>query len=131
MKFPYGVSKLTNRITGTPVVMYKVKAKRTGKLNTQDLVKQIAEISTLSSIDVLACIEALQKTILYNAQQGKIVHLDGFGSFKINIISKAQTELEKALPETIRGYRLVFTPLKTTRKTLQQTEVKKSEHSQF
>lgn len=131
MKLPYVVSKITNRMGAEPVVMYKIKAKRSGSVSTRDLATQISSISTLSSIDVLACIEAFQKTILYNAQQGKIVRLDGFGTFKINVISKAQTDLENVDAENIKGYKLVFSPLKDVRKDLASTESFKSEHSKY
>ena len=72
---------------------YHVVAKSTGETTLPKLAERMAEISTLSSIDLTAALEALLTVIPKELAAGNIVRLGDFGSFSLRVRSEgAETE---------------------------------------
>jgi len=75
-----------------PRKIYAVN-KSSGELSLRQLSKRIADISTVSSIDTMAVLEALVQVIPEELSDGNIVRLGDFGSFYANLKSSgAETE---------------------------------------
>ncbi len=75
-----------------PRKIYAVN-KSSGELSLRQLSKRIADMSTVSSIDTMAVLEALVQVIPEELSDGNIIRLGDFGSFYAKIKSSgAETE---------------------------------------
>ncbi len=70
--------------------------KSTGRVKPHDLAQRAAEISTLSSVDLAAALEAFLTIIPQELARGNIVDLGDFGSFSLRVRS-AGSETEDAV----------------------------------
>ena len=70
-----------------PKKFYAV-AKSDGEVTLRQLADQIADISTVSSIDTLVVLESLLKVIPNHLLNGRIVRLGDFGSFRLTLASE-------------------------------------------
>ena len=73
------------------------------------IISQIEKITSLSSSDVKACLDALEYCITEAMKEGKSVRLGDLGSFRPTISSFGTSEREKANSNLIRGVRVRFT----------------------
>ena len=97
---------------GDPAAPKKFYASVTSRNNItqRELSEEIADISTVDSIDVVAVIESLLKLIPKHVSNGAIVHLGDFGSFSANIHSKGAETEQDFNKELIKGLRIRFRP---------------------
>jgi predicted histone-like DNA-binding protein len=101
---------------------YYAVAQSSGEASLRNLADQIAEISTVSSIDTLAVLESLLQVIPDHLLQSRIVRLGDFGSFRLTLSSDgADTEADfnKSL---IKKVRLNFRPGKLIGNSLKTAE---------
>ena len=80
--------------------------------------KRIEEITALSEPDILSAVLALLKVAMHEFQDGKLVRLDGFGSFKVEFSSEGAETPEKFNPNTIKNPKIVFRPAEDLRNML-------------
>jgi predicted histone-like DNA-binding protein len=100
-------------------------AQSSGEVALRQLADQIAEISTVSSIDTLAVLESLIQVIPDHLLDGRIVRLGDFGTFRLTLSSDgADTEADfnKSL---IKKVRLNFRPGKLINNSLKTAEYSK------
>lgn len=110
----------------------KVKAVKTGKqiktvsgksgyfaritnrqtITTRDLAENISAISTLSTIDTVAVIEAFLMLVPEHLSRGYIVDLDGFGKFTVAAKSKLEMEESKVSIRSVTALKPIFRPSK-------------------
>jgi predicted histone-like DNA-binding protein len=100
-------------------------AKSVGSISLRQISKKIADISTVSSVDVMAVLEALLYVIPEQISEGKIVRLGDFGSFKLSIKTEGSLLEENFSTHNIIKNRLVFTPGKEIKKTLSHIDYEK------
>jgi len=88
---------------------YYPLVKSSGDITLRRLAERIAEISTLSSIDVVAALEALLIIIPQELVDGNIVRLGDFGAFSLRIRSTgSDTEAEVSahnITKALAGFR--------------------------
>ena len=97
-----------------------------GRKTTRDLSEQIAMISTVSSIDMLAAIESLLKTIPNELAAGNIIDLGEFGSFSLRIKSEGSETPEEVTAKNISNVLIQFRPGKAFKQVINDTEFKKA-----
>ncbi|HBX70296.1 MAG TPA: hypothetical protein DEH25_13195 [Chloroflexi bacterium] len=97
----------------------------TGKTGPRELSDQIAAISTLSSIDMLAALEALLIAIPQELAQGRIVDLGDFGSFRLRVQSQGSDTPEAFGADDINKVLLRFVPGKAFQQALSVIQFKK------
>jgi len=92
------VPKRNPRIPTAPVKYYASPAYQ-GEVNIRQLAKKISDISTVSSVDVLAVLEAFLQQIPQELIEGRIVKLRDFGTFRLTLGSEG-ADSESALAGT-------------------------------
>ena len=91
------------------------RAVSTSVINTRQLADIMQRNCTVKRSDILAVIEELVETMRDQLQDSKRIKLDGFGSFKIGVRSKAAESAEKfSASDNIRGLHVVFLPERST-----------------
>ncbi len=93
-------------------------AQSRGEVNLRDLAEQIADISTVSTIDVMAVLEALLQVIPQHLLDGKIVRLRDFGTFRLILESNGVEKAEDFNASHIKRVKMNFRPGKEIRDAL-------------
>ena len=89
-----------------------------GEVSLRELAKEIAAISTVSSPDVMAAIEALLQIIPRHLTQGEIVRLGDFGSFSVRLSSAGAATAAEFTSSLIKDLNLSFRPGRELDQTL-------------
>jgi predicted histone-like DNA-binding protein len=105
---------------------YYPSVKSSGRLELRALSKQIAEISTVSSVDTLAVLEALLTLIPRELAAGNIIELGDFGSFRLRIQSEGENTPEDVSAHNIKKVKPLFSPGKEFKQVLANTEFNKA-----
>ena len=72
--------------------------------------KNINSISTVSSVNTAAVLEAFLTVVPDQMAEGKIVELGDFGTFRVGISSKGAELAEGVTARSITDVRVIFTP---------------------
>jgi predicted histone-like DNA-binding protein len=104
---------------------YHPMVKSTGKTTLRDLAERIAEISTVSSVDVVAVLEALLTIIPRELADGNIVNLGDFGTFRLRVRSTGSDSEEEVTARNIIQAFARFRPGKRFKKTLDNASFEK------
>ena len=99
----------TKKSPRTGTSKYYVQIAPTVPVTRSAIISQIEKITSLSSSDVKACLDALEYCITEAMKEGKSVRLGDLGSFRPTISSFGTSEREKANSNLIRGVRVRFT----------------------
>lgn len=97
-----------------------------GKVTIRKLAEQIASISTVSSIDTLAVLEAFLQVLPKELADGNIVNLGEFGSFRLKIKSEGSETPEAVNAHNITRVASQFRPGKEFKKVIKNTEFEKA-----
>ena len=118
---------ITRRKPGDPTApeKYYPSIKSSGRVTLRQLSKQIAEISTVSSVDTMAVLEALLTLIPREIANGNIVSLGDFGTFRLRIQSEGADSPEEVTAKNIKRVLPLFTPGKEFKQALSTTEFTK------
>lgn len=125
MPINYSLTQRVNlKDANAPRKFYAI-AKSSGEETTRQLATEISKRTSLSSVDVLAVIEAFIDLIPERVADGKIVRLGEFGSFSVTISSEGVKKAEEFTSALIRGNSLNFRPGKLVQKVLDTIEYSK------
>lgn len=119
---------ITRRKPGDPTApeKYYPSLKSSGRVTLRQLSKQIAEISTVSSVDTMAVLEALLTLIPREIANGNIVNLGDFGSFRLRIQSEGSDRSEEVTANNIKNVLPRFIPGKEFKQALNTTQFTKA-----
>jgi predicted histone-like DNA-binding protein len=101
-------------------------AKSSGEVTLRELADQIAQISTVSSIDTLAVLESLIEVMPAQLRDGKIVKLGDFGTFRLTLSSDGVETEEAFTKANIKKVKLNFRPGKIISKELKTVDFEKA-----
>ena len=89
---------------------YYPTAVSVGRVTTDELCDEIAEISTVSPADVVAVLKALNRCVGSHLSRGESVQLKGLCNIRLTALSKGAgvDTPEKVSADQITGYRMVF-----------------------
>ena len=89
---------------------YYPTAVSVGRVTTDELCDEIAEISTVSPADVVAVLKALNRCIGSHLSRGESVQLKGLCNIRLTALSKGEgvDSPEKVSADQITGYHLIF-----------------------
>ena len=126
MSVKYNVVAKNNPSNRAAPPKYYPSVKSSGRTTLRQLARQIAEISTVSSVDTLAVLEALLTQIPRELADGNIVELGEFGAFRL----RAQTEGAESA-EAVTGRHIIkvlprFTPGKEFQQVLDTASFEKA-----
>jgi predicted histone-like DNA-binding protein len=104
---------------------YYPMVKSTGKTTLRDLAERIAEISTVSSVDVVAVLEAFLTIVPRELADGNIVNLGDFGTFRLRVRSQGADAEEEVTARNITQTLTRFRPGKRFKETLDNVSFEK------
>ncbi|MBC8385354.1 MAG: HU family DNA-binding protein [Candidatus Cloacimonetes bacterium] len=102
-------------------------AKSTGNSTLRKISKKIESISTVSSIDTMAVLEAFLQVLPEELGEGRTVRLGDFGSFRITIMTEGVEEEKNFSSKNILRNKMVFTPGKEVKNALSFFEYRKED----
>jgi predicted histone-like DNA-binding protein len=113
-------------VAGGGVKKFYAIAVSKGEATLRELAKEISQISTVSSPDTLAVLEALLLVVPKYIADGKIVRLGEFGSFGLTISSEGYDTEEEVTSKSIKGNSLNFKPGSELKVTLENIKYEKA-----
>jgi predicted histone-like DNA-binding protein len=93
-----------------------------GQVQQRELATDIAEISTVSTIDTLANIEGFIKIVPKKLADGKSVKLGDFGTFRVTVNSEGVDTAEELTSSHIKKYTVHFRPGKLFKQVLNNAD---------
>jgi len=97
-----------------------------GREGMREIAKQIAEISTVSSVDTMASLESLLTILPRILANGNIVNLGDFGSFWLRVKTEGAENESDVTARNIINVQLQFRPGKEFKRALEAIEFKKA-----
>ena len=104
---------------------YYPSIQSSGRLTVRQLAQRMAEISTLSTIDTMAAIEAFLQVVPQELAEGNIVDLGDFGSFWLRTKTTGTADQESVGRTQILDVKPLFRPGKEFKKVLNNAELTK------
>ena len=98
------------------------KMQASGEVTLDEMAEDIAYATTLTDGDVLNALRALLKQLNKHLAAGKIVRLENFGSFQLQLHSKGADTEEEFTTANITGASVQFRPGKSTQATTRAGE---------
>jgi predicted histone-like DNA-binding protein len=107
-----------------PKKFYAV-ARSTGETTVRGLAKRISDISTVSTVDVMAVLEAFFQTVPEELAAGHIVRFGDFGSFAVSLQGEGAASEGEFVVGLINNVKVVFRPGKLFAQAMQNAELKR------
>lgn len=105
---------------------YYATVKSTGRMDTNGIARSINNMSTVSSVDTAAVLEAFLNVVPDQLADGRIVELGDFGSFRLSVSSEGAATPEDFTSRHITDVRVIFTPGKRFKGVLNNAEFQKA-----
>lgn len=90
--------------------LFYAKAQASGEVTMDEMADEIAYSTSLTDGDVLNAIRALIKQVNKNLAAGKIVRLENFGTFQLQLCSEGSETEKKFTSANITGASVQFRP---------------------
>jgi predicted histone-like DNA-binding protein len=104
---------------------YYATVRSNGRVDTHGIAKDINKMSTVSSVDTAAVLEAFMNVVPDQLADGKIVELGDFGTFRVSVSSEGAEQPEAVTTRSITDVRILFQPGKRFKKLINNTEFEK------
>jgi len=104
---------------------YYAVVKSNGRSDTNTVAKSINRMSTVSSVDTAAVLEAFLTVVPEELANGNIVELGDFGTFRVSVSSDGAEKAEDLTARSITDVRVLFTPGKRFQQVLDTAEFQK------
>ena len=104
---------------------YYATVKSNGRMDTTGVARSINSMSTVSSVDTAAVLEAFLTVVPDQLADGRIVELGDFGSFRLSVSSEGASTPEEFTSRHITDVRVIFTPGKRFKGVLNNAEFQK------
>ena len=118
-----------NPIKKNQPMRYYASVRNNGESDVRALAREIAQVTTVSTPDVIAVLESLVMVIPHHIEEGKIIRLGELGSLRLTLRSEGSDTEEEVNASNIKSAKYIFTPgqdLQRTLKTLRYSKVKKA-----
>lgn len=110
-------------------VCYHARSVVTGKMSARDLVKAIAQRSSFKEGDVTGVLVVLEDILHDALSEGKSIHLEGVGDFRISAKSPSVQDRHEIRSESIEFKGVVYKADKRLLKRLSATKFLRVKHS--
>lgn len=104
---------------------YYATVRSNGRIDTHGVARDINKMSTVSSVDTAAVLEAFMNVVPDQLADGKIVELGDFGTFRVSVSSEGAEMPEAVTTRSITEVRILFQPGKRFKKLINSTEFEK------
>jgi len=105
----YSIRKYSNPQNRSEEKYYPLP-KVIGRMQVRDIAQQISKESSLSTVDVMAVLEAFFQDLPLFMMLGYSIKLSDFGTFRLSFRSEGQKKLESVSAEDIISPRVNFLP---------------------
>jgi len=113
----YTIRKFSNPQNRSEEKYYPVP-KIIGRIKVRDIAQQIAKECTLSTVDVMAVLEAFLQDLPLFMMLGHSIKLSDFGTFKISFSSEGSKTPDKVTADNIKNAKVIFLPSSELKKTI-------------
>ena len=100
-----------------------------GSIDMKTLAERIAYQSTLTPGDCYNVLSALEKNVIDELKEGRIVHLGELGTFRLSVSSNGSNTYEEANTGLVKKARILFRPGSRFRDMLRNLVFKKMQYS--
>ena len=104
---------------------YYARIKSSGRTDTHAIARSINDMSTVSSVDTRAVLEAFLHVVPEQLAEGHIVELGDFGRFRVSVSSEGAEHAEDVTARNITDVRVIFTPGKRFMQLLNTVQFQK------
>ena len=91
----------------------------------RDIANRITQMSTVTSVDTMAVLEAFLLVIPEELAEGKIVELGELGSFRLTVLASGEDHPEDVSKRNIKEVKVRFKPGKLLKQILKGLEFRK------
>jgi len=103
-------------LTATP--KYYAAVTTNGSVDFESLAEMISEQCTVTDTDCLAVLNVLEKNIVRELKEGRIVRLGKLGNFQVSLSSEGFDTPEEVTADAVKNTRILFRPAKKMRELL-------------
>ena len=125
MALKYHLVQRVNPTKPTAPRRFYAQAVTKGEISVRELADEIAEISTVSSVDTLAVIESFIQLIPKHLARRNIVRLGDFGSYSIGLLSNGADSEKEFSEQLIKSAKIYFRPGRELKKALSAMDFEK------
>jgi predicted histone-like DNA-binding protein len=129
MAVKFNVSQRKNPRDLTAPPKYYATVKSSGRADTNAIARSINSMSTVSSVDTAAVLEAFLQVVPDKLAEGNIVELGDFGTFRVSVSSDGQEQAEDVTARNITDVRVIFTPGRRFTQVLDDVQFQKESAS--
>ena len=126
MTVKYNVVERGNPADGSAPKKFYISIASSGRKSLRQIAGRISEISTVSSTDTMAVLEALLTVIPQELSSGNIVELGDFGTFWLRASSEGAETADVVRATQIKGTLPRFNPGKEFKKVLNNIQFEKA-----
>lgn len=125
MPIEYSLAERGNPGKPTSPKKFYAVARSQGDTTVRDIAGRINEMSTVSTIDVMAVLEAFFQTVPQELAAGHIVRFGDFGSFSVSLQGQGADTEKEFTAALINNVKVVFRPGKLFAQVMQGAELRK------
>ena len=111
-------------ITATP--KYYAAVKSNGSVDFESLAEMISEQCTVTDTDCLAVLNVLEKNVIRELKEGRIVRLGKLGNFQVSLSSEGFDTEQEVTADAVKKSRILFRPAKKMKALLQNLSFQKA-----
>ncbi|TGE24961.1 DNA-binding protein [Hymenobacter aquaticus] len=125
MPIEYSLAERGNPAKPTDAKKFYAVARSQGDTSVRDMAGRINEMSTVSTVDVMAVLEAFFQTVPRELAAGRIVRFGDFGSFSVSLQGEGAASEKEFSAALIDNVKVVFRPGKLFASAMQGAELKR------
>ena len=126
MPVKYNIVERGNPTNPTAPKKFYPSIQSSGRVTTRELAERAAQMSTLTTVDMMAAIESFLAIIPGELAKGNIVELGDFGSLWLRVTSQGVETAEEVRADQITGVLPRFTPGKLFKRALEAVKFNKN-----
>jgi len=125
MPIEYSLAERGNPAKPTAPKKFYAVARSQGDTSVRDMAGRINEMSTVSTVDVMAVLEALFQTVPRELAAGHIVRFGDFGSFLVSLQGEGADTEKEFTSALINNVKVVFRPGKLFDQAMQGADLRR------
>ena len=126
MTVKYNIVERANPTNRAAPKKFYASIRSSGRVTTRELAEQAAQMSTLTTVDVMAAIESFLAIVSAELAKGNIVELGDFGSFWLRMSSEGAETAEEVRADRIGSVMPRFNPGKEFKRVLDAIKFNKN-----
>ena len=126
MTVKYNIVERANPTNRAAPKKFYASIRSSGRVTTRELAERAAQMSTLTTVDVMAAIESFLAIVSAELAKGNIVELGDFGSFWLRMSSEGAETAEEVRADRIGSVMPRFNPGKEFKRVLDAIKFNKN-----